>query len=69
MESVLQALTGFQTPQTRAQVEWENKLMTCRECHRQSRDRKVVTTYGEHVGGDSFPRFYESCTDGKHLRK
>ena len=51
MEGILQALTGFQTPKTRAEKEWETKLMTCRHCGKQSTDRNEVSTFLTHVGG------------------
>jgi hypothetical protein len=63
MEDTLQAMTGYATPETRAEKEWETKLMTCRHCRRQSRDRKEVSTFGYHVGGDAFPIFYEECAN------
>ena len=61
---ILQALTGYQTPKTREQKEFETRLMTCCHCGKQSRDRNVVSTFGYHVGGDSFPRFQEECAGG-----
>ena len=62
MEGILQALTGFRTPETRAQKEWDSKLMTCRHCGKQSTDRAEVSTFLTHVGGHG-EVWVEECAD------
>ena len=62
MEGILQALTGFRTPETRVQKEWDSKLMTCRHCGKQSTDRAEVSTFLTHVGGQG-EVWVEECAD------
>ena len=62
MDNILQSLTGYATPETRAQVEWKNKLMTCRYCGKQSIDRNEVSTFLTHVGGQG-EVWVEECAD------
>ena len=62
MDNILQSLTGYATPNTRAEKEWSEKLMTCRHCGRQSRDRKEVSTFPTYIGGQGTV-MVEECAD------
>jgi hypothetical protein len=62
MEGILQALTGFRTPETREPKEFETKEMTCCRCGRKSNDREIVSTFQSYAGGEGYS-WREECRD------